>query len=180
MGLERVLGRDLMGILKQVHEHCEMTSPQMTAVYVICKNERNTKAVRGRRILISGLRTRIAQIIIWITRMRVDGTRITRKRWMRVGMLTAMGEEWQAVGVSSYVGGMSGVGMHAAEEVVDAEIGEENGEEGYEHEEVIGAWLPEGGDALCMERHGIYHEGDERPCLFGVPAPIGAPADVCP
>lgn len=70
--------------------------------------------------------------------------------------------------------------MHAAEEVVDTEIGDDDGEEGEDHVEMIDARIAELRQGLGMEGNGIDHEGDERPRLFWVPRPIGAPADVCP
>ena len=33
---------------------------------------------------------------------------------------------------------------------------------------------------MCVKNYGIYHECDECPCFFWVPAPIGPPAYVCP
>jgi len=75
--------------------------------------------------------------------------------------------------------------VHAGEEVVDAEIGEKQHEEGQEHVGVVGggeAFLAHEprGEPLQVEGHGIDHEGDERPRLLGVPRPVLAPAHVGP
>ena len=70
--------------------------------------------------------------------------------------------------------------MHSREEVIDSEIGHHDAQEGKGDIDVVGEWLAEDWQALCMHYHGIYHEGDERPCLLAVPAPIVAPAYVCP
>ena len=70
--------------------------------------------------------------------------------------------------------------MHASEEVVDSEIGGEDGEEGEYHIEMIETRIAETRHGLSMEGNGINHEGDECPCLLRVPRPVGAPRDVCP
>ena len=70
--------------------------------------------------------------------------------------------------------------MHASEEVVDSEIGGEDGEEGEYHIEMIETRIAETRHGLSMEGNSINHEGDERPRFLRVPRPVGAPRDVCP
>jgi len=70
--------------------------------------------------------------------------------------------------------------MHAAEEIVDAEIGHDERKESQNHEEVVVGGLSQPRKRAVVKRYGIDHQRDERPCLFRVPAPIGAPRDVGP
>ena len=70
--------------------------------------------------------------------------------------------------------------MHAAEEIVYAEIGHQDGEESQYHVEMEVAGITQPWDALLMDGHGIDHERDECPGLFGVPAPVCAPRHVGP
>jgi len=70
--------------------------------------------------------------------------------------------------------------MHSREEVIDSEIGHHDAQEGKGDIDVVGEWLAEDWQALCMHYHGIYHEGDERPRLLAVPTPISTPTYVCP
>ena len=70
--------------------------------------------------------------------------------------------------------------MHAAEEIVHAEIGHQDGEESQYHVEMVVAGVAQPGNALLVNGYGIDHESDERPGLFGVPTPVCAPRHVGP
>ena len=70
--------------------------------------------------------------------------------------------------------------VHAREEVVYSEICHDDAQEGKGHVDVIGEWFAKQGQALCMSHYGVDHKGDERPGFLGIPAPIVAPAHVCP
>ena len=70
--------------------------------------------------------------------------------------------------------------MHAAKDIVDTEVGHEDGEECQEHEHVERHGTSENGQRLGMQGGCIHHERDKRPYLLGVPSPVFAPRDVCP
>ena len=70
--------------------------------------------------------------------------------------------------------------MHAAEEEVDAEIGEEDAQEGDEHVEVEKEGGTEDFKALAVKWEGINEHGYQCPYFFGIPAPITSPTDICP
>ena len=74
----------------------------------------------------------------------------------------------------------SGIAMHAAQQVVDTEIGDEDGKESGDHIEVIETRIAEGSEGGFVERHGIDHQGDEGPRLLGVPRPVAAPRHIGP
>ena len=61
------------------------------------------------------------------------------------------------------------VTMHAPKQIVDAKIGDDNGEEGKDHIEVVNKRFVEHGDGGAVERHGIDHKRDKRPSLLWVP-----------
>ena len=71
------------------------------------------------------------------------------------------------------------VGVDSAEEEVDAEVGDDDAQEGQCAVEV---------EAMCaavdgqrgVQRQGVDDEGDEGPDFLGVPAPVVAPRDVGP
>ena len=69
--------------------------------------------------------------------------------------------------------------MHSREEIVRTEIRHEDAEEGQQHVDVdverLAQPLERG-----VERSGIDEHRDESPHLLGVPAPVAAPAHVCP
>ena len=74
---------------------------------------------------------------------------------------------------------LAAVGVEAAEEEVDAEVGDDDAEEGEGavEEEGFGAASDfQGG----MHGEGVDDEGDERPDFLGVPGPVVAPGDVGP
>src|SRR5271157_2817710 len=66
------------------------------------------------------------------------------------------------------------VGVQTAEEKVDAEICEEDAAEPDDGQPCHTVAAPSLHGA-CMEESGIYQPGNQRPCLFGIPAPISAP-----
>lgn len=71
--------------------------------------------------------------------------------------------------------------MHATEEIIDPKIGHKDGEEGKNHEKMIAGWS--GQQPNCqrgVEGNGIDEHGDERPHLFGIPTPVGAPRHIGP
>jgi len=70
--------------------------------------------------------------------------------------------------------------MHAAEQVVDAEVGHQQREEGEEEVDVIGHRATEGGPSVGVDDDGVDHERDQGPRLLRVPAPVRAPRDVGP
>ena len=53
--------------------------------------------------------------------------------------------------------------MQPSQEIIDAEIGDEDREEGNDHVEMVIMGLPEESDRGLVQRYGVYHEGDERP-----------------
>ena len=60
------------------------------------------------------------------------------------------------------------VGVDAAEDEVDAEVGDDDAEEGQGAVEVEGAWAA--AHTECgVEGDGVDDERDERPYFFGVP-----------
>ncbi len=59
--------------------------------------------------------------------------------------------------------------MHATQEIVDTEIGHEDGEEGGSHIDVINQRSLEHRQRLRVHHHGIAHECDERPGFLRVP-----------
>lgn len=69
--------------------------------------------------------------------------------------------------------------MHSREEIVRTEIRHEDAEEGQQHVDVdverLAQPLERGVERGCVDEH-----RDESPHLLGVPAPVSAPADVCP
>ena len=69
----------------------------------------------------------------------------------------------------------SGIAMHAAQEQVHAEIGDEHAKEGDEQEGVEGAGLVEQRQDLAVQGEGIHQQRDQRPGLFGIPGPVIAP-----
>ena len=74
---------------------------------------------------------------------------------------------------------LAAVGVEAAEEEVDAEVGDDDAEEGEGavEEEGFGAASDfQGG----VHGEGVDDEGDERPDFLGVPGPVVAPRDVGP
>lgn len=68
----------------------------------------------------------------------------------------------------------SSITMHATQKEVHAKIGDEDGEESQRH-----IHMTVHADA-AMGRNGIDHQGDERPRLFWVPRPVGAPRHIRP
>ena len=88
-------------------------------------------------------------------------------------------------GFSYYVKAMkvnllSCVGVHSCKEVVYSEVCHDDAKESQGDIDVVGERLAEDRQALRVNYHGIYHEGDECPCLLAVPTPVGSPADICP
>ena len=80
----------------------------------------------------------------------------------------------------------SGVGMQAAQEVGDSEIGEQHEQESHDAVHVVSHirrafGQPEQALQLRpVKQSGIDEHRDERPGLFGVPTPITPPGQVCP
>ena len=72
------------------------------------------------------------------------------------------------------------IGVHAAQEVVYAEVGHDDGEEGQHHHQVVSAGTLKGGKRLGVQGNGIDEEGDEGPRLLWIPSPVVAPAHVGP
>ena len=70
--------------------------------------------------------------------------------------------------------------MHSAQEIVDAKVGHQDGEEAERYVDVIGQGPLEGRYAARVNHCGIGHEGDECPHLFRIPTPIGSPRHVGP
>ena len=70
--------------------------------------------------------------------------------------------------------------MHAAEEIVHAEIGHEEREESQDHVKMVVARGAQPGDGTVVDGDSIDHQRDECPRFFRVPAPVGAPRDVGP
>ena len=70
--------------------------------------------------------------------------------------------------------------MHAAQEIVYAEIGHYDAKERKGDVYMVYKGLAENRKGLGMHYHGVDHEGDECPCLLAVPAPVVAPTHVCP
>ena len=70
--------------------------------------------------------------------------------------------------------------MHATKEIVHAEIRHEDGHECQCHIQMIVSGLVQPVNTLMVYGHAIDHEGDECPCLLGVPAPVCSPRDICP
>ena len=65
--------------------------------------------------------------------------------------------------------------MHAAEEEIYAEIGNQDAQEGQNTIEMKEPGAAEALDGGRMERRHIDEHGDEGPDLLGVPTPITAP-----
>lgn len=72
------------------------------------------------------------------------------------------------------------IGVHAAQEVVYAEVVHDDGEEGQHHHQVVSAGTLKGGKRLGVQGNGIDEEGDEGPCLLWIPSPVVALAHVGP
>ena len=70
--------------------------------------------------------------------------------------------------------------MHTSQQIVHAEIGDENSEKGSYHVEVITTRTAQGGYRRAVERNGIDHERDKCPRLLGVPRPVVTPRHVGP
>ena len=70
--------------------------------------------------------------------------------------------------------------MHATKQVIDAEIGHEQGEEREEEVEVIGHRATKAGPSMGVNDDGVNHERDQGPRLLRIPTPVGAPRDVGP
>ena len=70
--------------------------------------------------------------------------------------------------------------MHSAEEVVDSEVGEEDGGGEDEGVDVVGTGTPQERETGAMDTKGGDQEGDQGPGFFRVPVPIAAPGDVGP
>ena len=65
--------------------------------------------------------------------------------------------------------------MHAAEEEIYAEIGNQDAQEGQDTVEMEKLGAAEALDGGRMERRHVDEHGDEGPDLLGVPTPITAP-----
>ena len=65
--------------------------------------------------------------------------------------------------------------MHAAEEEIYAEIGNQDAQEGKDTVEMEKLGAAEALDGGRMERRHVDEHGDEGPDLLGVPTPITAP-----
>lgn len=65
--------------------------------------------------------------------------------------------------------------MHAAEEKIYAEIGNQDAQEGQDTVEMEKLGAAEALDGGRMERRHVDEHGDEGPDLLGVPAPVAAP-----
>ena len=65
--------------------------------------------------------------------------------------------------------------MHAAEEKIYAEIGDQDAQEGQDTVEMEKLGAAEALDGGRMERRHVDEHGDEGPDLLGVPTPIAAP-----
>ena len=65
--------------------------------------------------------------------------------------------------------------MHAAEEEIYAEIGNQYAQEGQDTVEMEKLGAAEALDGGRMERRHVDEHGDEGPDLLGVPTPITAP-----
>lgn len=76
--------------------------------------------------------------------------------------------------------GFSGVGMESAEEKIDTEIGEENGEKRQQAIDMEHARATEEGQRACVKRSGIDEKRHQRPDLFGIPAPVASPRHIRP
>ena len=59
--------------------------------------------------------------------------------------------------------GRLSIAMQSSQEIIDAEIGDEDSEEGNDHVEMVIMGLPEESYRRLVQRYGIHHEGDERP-----------------
>jgi len=70
--------------------------------------------------------------------------------------------------------------MHAAQEIVYAEIGHYYAKKREGDVHMINQRLTENGKRLRMYYHSINHESDECPGLLAVPTPVSAPTHVCP
>ena len=65
--------------------------------------------------------------------------------------------------------------MHAAEEKIYAEIGNQDAQEGQDTVEMEKLGAAEALDGGRMERRHVDEHGDEGPDLLRVPAPVAAP-----
>ena len=72
------------------------------------------------------------------------------------------------------------VAMHSAEEVVDTEIGEENGGGEDQGVDVVGTVTPQEQETGAVNTEGGDQESDQSPGFFRVPVPVAAPGDVGP
>lgn len=72
------------------------------------------------------------------------------------------------------------VGVHAAEQEVDTEVGEEYRKESGYHIDVEECRSSEECDAARVQGEGIDEHGYQRPYFFRVPSPVSSPAYVSP
>ena len=70
--------------------------------------------------------------------------------------------------------------MHTTEQVIDAEIGHEQGEEGEEDVKMIDHRAAQVGPSVGVDDDGVDHKRDQGPRLLRIPTPIRAPRDIGP
>ena len=70
--------------------------------------------------------------------------------------------------------------MQSAEEEVDAEVGDDDWEEGEDEVPIHEAWIAEDWQWCAMKWEWIDEHSDECPHLFGVPTPVATPWHICP
>ena len=80
----------------------------------------------------------------------------------------------------NWCGGRSRVAVHAAEDEVDTEVGDQHAQEGDDAVAVEEHGLAEHGQRLAVQRQGVDDERDECPHFLGIPAPVGTPRYIGP
>lgn len=75
---------------------------------------------------------------------------------------------------------LSCVRVHSRQEEIDTKVSHEHSEKCQDAKAVEAFCAAQPGKRMAVEADGIDHEGNQGPCLFRVPTPVGTPRLVGP